>query len=519
MIVEDDTLVRLGIKSLVPWTEMGLEVVCEAADGVEAASLFQTYAPDITLVDIGLPKGNGLDFIEHARTIRPDAEFVILTCNKDFELVRKSLRLGVRDFVMKSTMEIEELTGVIRSTAELVRTRKAAKDSDKTLTSIKQQAFLQDWLNGICTSVDLIAAKSLELGLQTGSFPSFEAWVIRLNMHARNGEDLLPPDLDKIGYAIGNVASELYKSQWIGMVPDLRSWQWHALIGSAALPADPQLLAGAVRQYLGFGISIGISEPFIRPNLWANHDRAALLALEHNYYASDTSIFKSGIPLLSRLPDPIHIWKKEMVKHFTLLRLDESLLSLSAFHASLDKPPFPLPELVRQLFGELRSELYSVYSHMEAASKPTASGRSKATFTDTVHQLSMEIQALQRQLSANRAVSEKKRIVQAVEEYVRVHIMDEISLTSLADTMNISAPYLSRLFKDETGSSFTDFVLHIKAEQATKMMKNGLAVTEVAEKLGYMNLSSFSRMFKKLYGKAPSHYSKEGDDGSAAKDK
>jgi len=46
MIIEDDMLVRMGIKSLIPWSEMGLEVVCEARDGVEAVELYERFLPE-----------------------------------------------------------------------------------------------------------------------------------------------------------------------------------------------------------------------------------------------------------------------------------------------------------------------------------------------------------------------------------------------------------------------------------------------------------------------------------------
>ncbi|WP_420869777.1 helix-turn-helix domain-containing protein [Cohnella ginsengisoli] len=56
--------------------------------------------------------------------------------------------------------------------------------------------------------------------------------------------------------------------------------------------------------------------------------------------------------------------------------------------------------------------------------------------------------------------------------------------------------------------SFTEFVVHEKTEQAIVMMRNGKTLTEISEKLGYLNLSSFTRMFKKARGVSPSRYLK-----------
>lgn len=513
MIVEDDTLVRMGIKSLVPWAEMGLEVVCEACDVDEAEVMFAQNAPDLALVDIGLPKGSGLDFIAHAKSVNPDAEFIILTCNKEFELVRQSLRLGVRDYVMKSTMEIDELTGVIRNTADKIRMRKVAAGSDKTLVGMKQQAFLQDWLNGVYQSNESIAVRGSELGLQPERFSSYEAWVIRIDGRLRQGEELHPADLDKLGYAIGNMAQELYKSFWIGMVAELKERRWHTLVGVSANAANPDLLVNAVRDYLGCEISIGISEGFRMLAQWYEQDQAALGALTRKYYSDDASVFHAGTALLPALPESVHRLKTEFVKQITLLRFDEALAALDLVLEELhhNQPSYPHPEVVRHLFKELHRELNAVYAGLNLISASFGSVSKEQvddTLSDNVRQLREQVIALRQVFYDNRRVSDRKRIVKAVEAYIRANVMKEISLGAVAEELNLSAPYLSRLFKEETGSSFTDYVVQMKAEQATTMMNNGVTATEVADLLGYMNLSSFSRMYKKYYGQAPTHLNK-----------
>jgi two-component system, response regulator YesN len=395
MIVEDDLLVRLGIKSMIPWGNMGLEVACEARDGVEALDLFARHQPDIAFVDIGLPHMNGLEFIQQAKKINARAEFIVITCNQDFEMARRSLRLGVHDFVMKSTMEIEELQGILHKLVTQMREHAAANQAfrnsrpPEVKSEELQKSFLRDWLNGLYAHTETIARKMDEVGIDCLQ-KEFQAWIIRLDTLSRNGEALLPADLGKIGYAICNIAKELFREYWLGTVEDVRERQWHAILHSDSRSIQPEALIDAVRVYLGYEISIGCSVPFRLSNEWHRFDRTA-----------------------------------------------EEMLSQQGF------------------------------------------------------------------------LKVKNKWIAAVEEYIEQHPYEDISLNYIAEELKVSPAYLSRLFKEETGKNFTDYMMSRKVAKAIQLMKSGIGITEIAERLGYLNLSSFTRMFKKMSGIAPSNYVKK----------
>jgi len=115
LIVEDHTVVRQGLVALINLAE-GIHVVGEAADGVEAIAQFRKLQPDITLVDLRLPKLSGVEIIQRVRSESPQARFVVLTTYDGDEDIYRALKSGAKAYLLKG-MTSEELITTIREVA------------------------------------------------------------------------------------------------------------------------------------------------------------------------------------------------------------------------------------------------------------------------------------------------------------------------------------------------------------------------------------------------------------------
>ena len=103
----------------------------------------------------------------------------------------------------------------------------------------------------------------------------------------------------------------------------------------------------------------------------------------------------------------------------------------------------------------------------------------------------------------------KNRYIEQIQEYVKVHYKDEIDFENLADTVGISYSHMRKLFRDELNTSITDYINKIRIEKAKLLMKNSdMTLQEIAEKIGYQNIQSFKRFFKKYEGIAPAEFRK-----------
>lgn len=113
LIVEDHHVVRQGLKALLSVVD-GIEVVGEAADGVEAIAQFRKLKPQITLIDLRLPRLSGVEVIERIRMETPHSRFIVLTTYDGDEDIYRALQAGARAYLLKG-MTSEELLQTIRT--------------------------------------------------------------------------------------------------------------------------------------------------------------------------------------------------------------------------------------------------------------------------------------------------------------------------------------------------------------------------------------------------------------------
>ena len=215
ILADDHTLVRAGIRQLLEKLPH-VQVVAEAGEGHEAISLTKTHAPDVVVMDIGMPSLNGLDATLRLRKECPAVRVVLLTMHNNEEYVLHALRSGAMGFVLKqaAVQELEAaLLAVMRGetyVSSAVRQRVAERKKEKTATSPlqllthRQREILQ--LIAECKSTKEIA-DLLAVSSKTVEFHRAEL-MNRLSIHDVPGlvryaiqnrlvptESLLPPPL------------------------------------------------------------------------------------------------------------------------------------------------------------------------------------------------------------------------------------------------------------------------------------------------------------------------------------
>lgn len=113
MVVEDHHVVRQGLIALLNVVD-GIEVVGEAGDGVEAITQFRKHQPQVTLIDLRLPRMGGVDVIQRVRMESPQARFIVLTTYDGDEDIYRALQAGARAYLLKG-MTSDELISTIRA--------------------------------------------------------------------------------------------------------------------------------------------------------------------------------------------------------------------------------------------------------------------------------------------------------------------------------------------------------------------------------------------------------------------
>lgn len=101
MIIDDEIAVRKRLQATIGWESLGLEVVCEAASGIEAINVIDDVNPDIVFVDVCMPFMNGIEFTRVATERYPNLMVIVLTGFDDFEYARQCVSLPVVEYMLK----------------------------------------------------------------------------------------------------------------------------------------------------------------------------------------------------------------------------------------------------------------------------------------------------------------------------------------------------------------------------------------------------------------------------------
>lgn len=115
LLADDHGIVRRGLKSLLE-TEPGLDVVAEAADGLEALRLCEEHAPDMLILDVGMPKLNGIEVAARAQKLQSTPRVIILSMHSDESYILRALAAGARAYLLKDATD-EDLLPAVRAVA------------------------------------------------------------------------------------------------------------------------------------------------------------------------------------------------------------------------------------------------------------------------------------------------------------------------------------------------------------------------------------------------------------------
>lgn len=124
LLVDDEAPILNNLKMVIPWAELGMEVMGIARSGQEALSFFEQQVPDIILSDIRMPVMDGLSLVGELRSRGCTAEVLLLTGYQEFEYARLAIKYQVRDYICKP-IHYKELENTLRLIGQqLIRTRK-----------------------------------------------------------------------------------------------------------------------------------------------------------------------------------------------------------------------------------------------------------------------------------------------------------------------------------------------------------------------------------------------------------
>lgn len=486
-----------------------LEIVFEAADGAEVMRQIPETKPDILLLDIIMPKLDGLELSEQVRRLYPQITIVLISAHAEFSYAKQALRLGVTDYLLKPYLdeELKETLDKVLNEVDRKRGEGGISSGDANRRSYMENMREKDGLlRALYDEKSGSAGDRLqaEFGSRDGyckcivfyspniAAYSYEEFEIVKNMFHRNELAVSSfMDFSRIVIiAAGRTAADFNEIEHC--VKRARTYisdgQRDVVFCGVSGFVDQQgALAEAYREASDF---IGCyAADKVKKEFQEDAD------LGRTYYETEKKI---SLNIVNR--------KKEKV-----LELIEELSFQSSQRAGekhKEAPDLRMMQTIYFLVHNINILLESQDDEEEISALAEEFWNLKKEKGDISGFWSGLADTLISQIG-ERSVYHNVQLVRSAKKYIEEHYMEKISLQAIAAGLNISFGYLSKCFKQTEGIALTDYLLAFRLEKAMEMMRTqNITVSEIGYQVGFTDPNYFSKCFKKQTGMSPVEYRK-----------
>lgn len=505
LIVEDEMLVRIGIRSIVDWQKLGLELVGDAENGKEALRFFDTphMAPDIVITDIKMPEMDGMELIERIRSIKPECLFIILTCVEDFETAQRAIHQHVSFYELKLDMTKESLEEKLTA----LKQQLSRMHDRQGHSSALEQPALEDYLQRHLIHRNLTAEDFAQ-----ATRPRFwqgEGWLFALSLVRVelpfSGENVLE-NLSLLHSL--KATTERFRQAWL-----LQRGQGSFLLLFAAQEEEtafwPRLIDffsrvdETVRSYFNgethCTLSIIGRSPEELSSLLSQCDQAEA----NSYFQGSHRLTLWEDVTGENLRQQVDALLQELISLVQEERRLYDGLEQMVRRACAE-------EMTREKFLHVLLRVYSVVS--EAKDEALSATQMSDWFYRTSQcRYASEAVALYRdslqELLLRR--NHSAQVQQAI-TYIHRHFAEDMKIKDIADSVGYSPNYLGSCFKKECGQTLVDYIHHYRIVQAKKLLRSTDApISEIIEQVGFFDENYFGRIFKRMTGQSVSQYRRQ----------
>ncbi len=486
LIVDDEMPVRQEMAAY-PWESYGCYLVGDAKNGKEALQLCSELKPDIVISDISMPVMSGLELTKELQKLYSNIQVIILTEYEDFEYMKTALRLNVIDYIVKFEMNEEMVAAVIK----------------------KARQKLQE--NGILR-------KSIDKEMRR----KVTKYMMRLHTD-RKADQEIKKELEKLLHSLNLLSKD--RQRCIFLCTDIPVGYQAAVHDelSEYLEGDGFIKSWS---YLFSNIYAIVLRDQYRETYRACLDKFCNNIME--YLSSLTEISKvftvtyqrvRGIEEFVQCTTEYEVWNDTLFYQPSQKNIDsEELMEIRKYDDLVRQELKQIFDFIHTDPETFRMKLIKYARKERIESKGLRlftvrwlkdyfqqTGEPHSDYLDAnIHEIS-SIEDLADYV-VQTFVSETKY---RVEINKAIHIINEeyntrLQLSDVAYRIGLSPQYFSRLFREETGKTYSDYLISVRIRRARELLKEGrFKVYEVAELVGIPNYRYFSALFKKETGYAP----------------
>lgn len=538
-LAEDEVVVRETIKRMIPWEELGFELVGEAADGEMALPLLIRQQPDLLITDIKMPFMDGLTLARLAKKEIPGLKVVILSGYDDFNYAKQAIGIGVEDYLLKPITKnalIERLSE-IRSRYEHEKTQKEYYEKFQREMQAYEKNSSRDFFEALVGgSMDMMEVykRAEKLGLdivaeaynvliftmncdedfsrQRDEYSSWEAESLELleNFFAGHSSAMLfRSNIFSYGVLLKG-QRETIEENTRACVDEIRKIlsrqdgrrEWFLAVGQSV-----ERLSQIQKSY--HTASRAFSQRYLYDENILYYDEMETMEhpggqaeTEDNAYLQKVDVNALNPAILQKfLSNGLQEETENFVKDYFYAIGQEPMESLVFRNYVILNVRFSVISFIKGL-GCDTNEMESADTEEVLAE----SGKNMESAIAYAKKMISQAIEIRDQNSGNK----NRSILKTAVDFIDSHYMDEeISLNTVANVANVSSNHFSALFSQNMGQTFIEYLTSLRMNKAKELLRcTGMRSSEIAGEIGYKDAHYFSYLFKKTQSMTPSDYRK-----------
>lgn len=512
ILVDDEEIVRRGLRYFLDWESLGFQIVADFEDGKETIEYLKTHEVDIVLTDIRMAEINGIQLAKHIYENYPQIRVIIISGYKDFEYAQQAIAYNVENYLLKPT-KYDVITDVFQNLKLKLDQQKSAHIHqqqqsvrfDELLPLLKEQ-FYTDLVMGALRNTNELHKRIQLLSLSIDPAHCSCA-LIELELSEPEKLTIKP---EKLTYSLKSIflaenANFLYKAVF-------NEYQGMKLL------AFPNHTAG--QEELGKQLVVELNQIISRiRNNFDIEIRYHVKAIFHNL----VELAQFSIPLKLVYEETRGKERLEPIEYDNLLekyklfmanmtdgQTEETLSLLDRFMDEFRNLPI---SFVHRLIMDLFALVFRYYADRGLIGKiphETAHNYHAVIEINNLEEVRRWAKQFIRELmvlNVNPKETNANLIVEAAQKYIIQNFHRDLSLEEVANHVFLNHIYFSRIFKQTLGINYIDYLTQLRIQKAIELLESRqYKIHEITEKVGYLNSKYFTRLFKQTTGVSPKDY-------------
>lgn len=507
LIADDEQLVLEGIKQIIDWSACGFSICGTASNGEEALNKILGLKPDLVLLDIRMPKLNGIDVVKAASEAGFAGKFIILSGVSDFKLAQAAMRYGV-DFYLTKPVDEDELEQSVCTVRDIIiKESKTSLSYSQYLDKAKENIIREILLN--TCNYNTLDLKELHLNASVYQVVTYgnynqeqfhQAWdfseLMRVTNQDNNSFDILEIEQRKAILLKGTFATKRFK--------DLLDHYHNA----------PQKGSPFDSVFLAYGRQVQCIEDIhlsYKDVCLLEDRRFFCLPNQHVLGYEELEIHTSPPDLSSQGLALVYAESfSNYIQSYNPVLITETLKELSAYLAGCNAKIIDIKHFLIDIYILVKQKIIQAFPNTDL---PFPANTSVIILIEEKYYLYEITKFLEEQFEMcmhSVGYSSGENVLDEVLYYIKHNYQENLKLENLASLFGYNSSYLGRLFTRKLNVNFNTYLDQVRIAKAKELLANpSLKVYEIAKMAGYSNVDYFHRKFKKHEGTSPAEYRKQ----------